>query len=142
MKRKLALLLAGCLAISPAAAGYYPTQAFAAETGTESGSEGQVTLLVSVSDENGTALTEVSEEGAKNADAGQYSMTVGETRQLIASMEQEDAFPALSIWSSETPEIIDIDDYLEYENEYENGRFRFFCYKNGNNYELHLLQLK
>ena len=110
MKRKLALLLAGCLAISPAAAGYYPTQAFAAETGTESGSEGQVTLLVSVSDENGTALTEVSEEGAKNADAGQYSMAVGETRQLIASMEQEDAFPALSIWSSETPEIIDIDD--------------------------------
>ena len=36
-------------------------------------------------------------------------------------------------------EIIDVDDYLEYENEYENGRFRFFCYKNGNSYELHLL---
>ena len=41
MKRKLALLLAGCLAISPAAAGLYPVQAFAAEAGVESKPGGQ-----------------------------------------------------------------------------------------------------
>ena len=103
MKRKLALLLAGCLAISPVGAGYYPIQAFAAET--ESGV--QIPVSVTVSDENGTTL---SEEAAQKTDAGQYSMTVGDTRQLTAVMEQGEGFPALSIWSSETPEIIDIDD--------------------------------
>ena len=103
MKRKLALLLAVCLAISPVGAGYYPIQAFAAET--ESGV--QIPVIVTVSDENGTTL---SEEAAQKANAEQYSMTVGDTRQLTAVMEQGDGFPALSTWSSETPEIIDIDD--------------------------------
>ena len=107
MKRKLALLLAGCLAISPAAAGLYPVQAFAAEAGVESKPGEQVSVSVSVSDENGTILTE---KTAREANAEQYSMTVGDTRQLTAVMEQGDGFPALSTWSSETPEIIDIDD--------------------------------
>ena len=50
MKRKLALLLAGCLAISPAAAGYYPAQALAAETdaGSESGDPVPAKISVSV----------------------------------------------------------------------------------------------
>ena len=107
MKRKLALLLAGCIAVSPAAAGYYPLQAYAAETGADSGPVEQVPIIVSVTDENGTAL---SEETSQQADAEQYSMTVGDTRQLTAVMEQGEDFPALSIWSSETPGIIDIDD--------------------------------
>ena len=107
MKRKLALLLAGCLAITPAAAGFYPVQAFAAETVAETESGVQVPISVSVSDENGTILTE---ETAQEANAEQYSMTVGDTRQLTAVMEQGEGFPALSTWSSETPEIIDIDD--------------------------------
>ena len=110
MKRKLALLLAGCLAITPAAAGYYPVQAFAAETGAETESGVQLPISVSVSDENGNTLTAISEDAAQTADAGQYSVTVGDTRQLTAVMEQGEGFPALSVWSSETPEIIDIDD--------------------------------
>ena len=112
MKRKLALLLAGCLAISPAAAGYYPTQALAAETdaGSESGDPVPAKISVSVKDENETVLSAISNDAGQEEDAAKYSMSVGETRQLTALIEQGEEFPALSVWSSETPEIIDIDD--------------------------------
>ena len=112
MKRKLALLLAGCLAISPAAAGYYPTQALAAETdaGSESGDPVPAKISVSVKDENETVLSAISNDAGQEEDAATYSMSVGETRQLTALIEQGEEFPALSVWSSETPEIIDIDD--------------------------------
>ena len=95
MKRKLALLLAGCLAISPAAAGYYPAQALAAETdaGSESGDPVPAKISVSVKDENETVLSAISNDAGQEEDAAKYSMSVGET-----------------LWSSETPEIIDIDD--------------------------------
>ena len=96
MKRKLALLLAGCLAISPAAAGYYPAQALAAETdaGSESGDPVPAKISVSVKDENETVLSAISSDAGQEEDAAKYSMSVGETRQLTAL----------------TPEIIDIDD--------------------------------
>ena len=112
MKRKLALLLAGCLAISPAAAGYYPAQALAAETdaGSESGDPVPAKISVSVKDENETVLSAISSDAGQEEDAAKYSMSVGETRQLTALIEQGEEFPALSVWSSETPEIIDIDD--------------------------------
>ena len=112
MKRKLALLLAGCLAISPAAAGYYPTQALAAETdaGSESGDPVPAKISVSVKDENETVLSAISNDAGQEEDAAKYSMSVGETRQLTALIEQGEEFPALSVWNSETPEIIDIDD--------------------------------
>ena len=112
MKRKLALLLAGCLAISPAAAGYYPAQALAAETdaGSESGDPVPAKISVSVKDENETVLSAISNDAGQEEDAAKYSMSVGETRQLTALIEQGEEFPALSVWSSETPEIIDIDD--------------------------------
>ena len=112
MKRKLALLLAGCLAISPAAAGYYPAQALAAETdaGSESGDPVPAKISVSVKDENETVLSAISSDAGQEEDAAKYSMSVGETRQLTALIEQGEEFPALSVWNSETPEIIDIDD--------------------------------
>ena len=112
MKRKLALLLAGCLAISPAAAGYYPAQALAAETdaGSESGDPVPAKISVSVKDENETVLSAISNDAGQEEDAAKYSMSVGETRQLTALIEQGEEFPALSVWNSETPEIIDIDD--------------------------------
>ena len=112
MKRKLALLLAGCLAISPAAAGYYPAQALAAETdaGSESGDPVPAKISVSVKDENETVLSAISNDAGQEEDTAKYSMSVGETRQLTALIEQGEEFPALSVWSSETPEIIDIDD--------------------------------
>ena len=106
MKRKLALLLAGCLAISPVSAGYFPVQAFAAES--EAGSDTRNPVVVVVKDENETALTAV--DGESGSDPSEYTMTVGETRQLTALIEQGTDSPALSIWSSETPEIADIDD--------------------------------
>lgn len=112
MKRKLALLLAGCLAISPAAAGYYPAQALAAETdaGSESGDPVPAKISVSVKDENETVLSAISNDAGQEEDTAKYSMSVGETRQLTALIEQGEEFPALSVWNSETPEIIDIDD--------------------------------
>lgn len=112
MKRKLALLLAGCLAISPAAAGYYPAQALAAETdaGSESGDPVPAKISVSVKDENETVLSAISNDAGQEEDAAKYSMSVGETRQLTALIEQGEEIPVLSVWSSETPEIIDIDD--------------------------------
>ena len=112
MKRKLALLLAGCLAISPAAAGYYPAQALAAETdaGSESGDPVPAKISVSVKDENETVLSAISNDAGQEEDSAKYSMSVGETRQLTALIEQGEEFPALSVWNSETPEIIDIDD--------------------------------
>ena len=110
MKRKLALLLAGCLAISPAAAGCYPAQAFAAETVAGSESGDPIIIAVSVKDENGTALTAIDKENEQDADTAKYSIPVGETRQFTAIIEQGEDFPALSVWSSETPEVIDIDD--------------------------------
>ena len=99
MKRKLALLLAGCLAISPAAAGYYPAQALAAETdaGSESGDPIQVEISASVKDENETVLTAISDESGQEKDAAKYSMSVGETRQLTVLIEQGEDFPALSV---------------------------------------------
>lgn len=112
MKRKLALLLAGCLAISPAAAGYYPAQALAAETdaGSESGDPVPAKISVSVKDENETVLSAISNDAGQEEDTAKYSMSIGETRQLTALIEQGEEFPALSVWNSETPEIIDIDD--------------------------------
>ena len=112
MKRKLALLLAGCLAISPAAAGYYPAQALAAETdaGSESGDPVPAKISVSVKDENETVLSAISNDAGQEEDTAKYSMSVGETRQLTALIEQGEEFPALSVWNSETHEIIDIDD--------------------------------
>ena len=79
MKRKLALLLAGCLAISPAAAGYYPAQALAAETdaGSESGDPVPAKISVSVKDENETVLSAISSDAGQEEDAAKYSMSSG-----------------------------------------------------------------
>ena len=109
MKRKIALILAGCLAISPVSAGLYTTQAFAAETDTISEiSEAtqQTPLVIVVKDENDVALT----ESEKETEAEKYIVKVGETRRLTAFIEQGSDSPVLSEWSSDTPEIISIDD--------------------------------
>ena len=109
MKRKIALILAGCLAISPVSAGLYTTQAFAAETDTISEiSEAtqQTPLVIAVKDENDVALT----ESEKETEAEKYIVKVGETRRLTAFIEQGSDSPVLSEWSSDTPEIISIDD--------------------------------
>lgn len=105
----MALILAGCLAISPVSAGLYTTQAFAAETDTISEiSEAtqQTPLVIVVKDENDVALT----ESGKETEAEKYTVKVGETRRLTAFIEQGSDSPVLSEWSSDAPEIISIDD--------------------------------
>ncbi|MBQ8052687.1 MAG: Ig-like domain-containing protein, partial [Lachnospiraceae bacterium] len=106
MKRKIALILAGCLAISPVSAGLYTTQAFAAETDTISEAAQQTPLVVEVKDENDVTLT----ESGKETEAEKYTIEVGETRRLTAHIEQGSDSPVLSEWSSDAPEIISIDD--------------------------------
>ena len=106
MKRKLALLLAGCLAISPAAAGMYSTQTYAAEADGSSELSAQSPLVVVVKDLEETTLEQADDE----ADTAKYTLTAGETNQLTALIEQGPESPVLSVWSSETPDIISIDD--------------------------------
>ena len=106
MKRKIALILAGCLAFSPVSAGLSPAQAYAAETDTISEVPEQTPIVITVKDENDVTLTESGEENA----AEKYTVKVGETRQLTAIIEQGTDSPVLSEWSSETPDIISIDD--------------------------------
>ena len=106
MKRKIALILAGCLAFSPVSAGLYPVQAHAAEAETLSEIPEQTPIVITVKDENDVTLTESGEE----TEAEKYTVKVGETHQLTALIEQESDSPVLSEWSSETPDIISIDD--------------------------------
>ena len=106
MKRKLALLLAGCLAISPVSAGYFSVQTLAAEAEAGSGESSQYPVVITVKDDNDTALTPVGEE----SETAKYTITAGESRQLTALIGQDTDSPALSTWSSEAPEILEIDD--------------------------------
>ena len=100
MKRKLALILAGCLAISPLSASVSSIQAFAAEQ-TESGEVSEASLFsVYVSDENGCEL----DEGAI------FPLTTGESRNLNAAIGGNgESSSYFLIWSSEDPEIVSVD---------------------------------
>ena len=106
MKRKIALILAGCLAISPVSAGLYPSQARAAETDTISEVPEQTPIVILVKDENDVSLQESGEE----SEAEKYTVKVGESHKLTALVEQGPDSPVLSEWSSDKPEIIAIDD--------------------------------
>ena len=74
MKRKLALLMAGCLAVSPLSAGLLSIQTLAAEQAGNDAASDAALFSVTVSDENDTEL----DEGAE------YPLTSGETRSLKA----------------------------------------------------------
>ena len=108
MKRKLALLLAGCLTISPLSVGIPAITSYAAEAGSESEFLQLDESSVEVKDENGTVLTAVGDNST--AAQGSYTLTAGETRQLSVFFEQGPDSPVLSAWSSETPQVIDVDD--------------------------------
>ena len=99
MKRKLALILAGCLAISPLSANLTTIQAFAAEH-TESEDSRSSLFSVYVSDENGCEL----DEGAI------YPLSAGESRNLTAAIGgDEESSSYFVTWNSEEPEIVSLD---------------------------------
>ena len=99
MKRKLALILAGCLAISPLSANLTTIQAFAAEH-TESEDSRSSLFSVYVSDENGCEL----DEGAI------YPLSAGESRNLTAAIGgDEESSSYFVTWNSEDPEIVSLD---------------------------------
>ena len=100
MKRKLALILAGCLAISPLSANISSIQAFAAEQ-TESEDSRSSLFSVLVSDDNGCEL----DEGAI------YPLTTGETRNLYAVIGGNgESSSYFVIWNSEDPETVSVSD--------------------------------
>ena len=99
MKRKLALILAGCLAISPLSANLTTIQAFAAEH-TESEDSRSSLFSVYVSDENGCEL----DEGAI------YPLSAGESRNLTAAIGGDGESSSYFVtWNSEDPEIVSLD---------------------------------
>ena len=95
MKRKIALLLAGCLAISPVSAGIVSTPAFAAETE----SRDTAAEEVQVKDEDSTLLDTETE----------YPMNAGETRILSAAVPADADSSCQLYWSSETPDVVSIE---------------------------------
>ena len=101
MKRKLAFILAGCLAISPLSANVLSIQAYAAEQ-TESSEDTEASLFsVYVCDENGFEL----DEGAI------YPLTAGESRNLEVTIGGNgESSSHFVIWSSEDPEIVSVND--------------------------------
>ena len=88
MKRKIALILAGCLAFSPVSAGLYPSQAHAAEAETISEIPEQTPIVITVKDENDVTLTEsgeVSSPLSSNRDPIFPSFLNGAARPPISS---------------------------------------------------------
>ena len=99
MKRRLALILAGCLAISPLSANVLSVQAYAAEQA-ESSEDTETSLFsVYVSDENGFEL----DEGAI------YPLAAGESRDLEVTIGGNgESSSYFVLWSSEDPEIVSV----------------------------------
>ena len=100
MKRKLALILAVCLAISPISASTVSIHAFAAEQEESGENTASALFSVFVSDEDGCEL----DEGA------QYPLMTGETRNINTAVEgTAESSSYFVVWSSENPDIVSID---------------------------------
>jgi len=101
MKRKLALILACCLAISPLSANSLSIQAHAAEQAESSENTEALSFSACVSDENDFEL----DEGAI------YSLTAGESRSLEVTIGGSgESSSYFVVWSSEDPEIVSVSD--------------------------------
>ena len=101
MKRRIALLLAGCLALSPVSAGFPSYQVKAAETDAASDLLIEISVVVKVMNDEETVLD--TEEALE--------LNTGDSYQITAEYDQNSASGSIShVWNSVTPDIVTIDD--------------------------------